>query len=105
MVHPLRATVSAVVTLREPPSKIGLLNHSLDITAEQLVTFTRLNPGTTRVAMSMEFVAESTASTPIDVAEALPFSRTTLSTACWRPWHKTGNQGKPDLRIWPSYMG
>jgi hypothetical protein len=75
VVHPLQATVSAVVTLSEPPSKIALLNHSLGITAEQLVTFTRLNPGTTRVAMSMEmeFVGESTASAPIDVAEALRF--------------------------------
>ena len=71
--RPLRATVSGVVTLSEPPSKISLLNHSLGITAEQVVTFTRLNPGTTRVVMSMEFVGESTAPASINVAEALRF--------------------------------
>ena len=73
VVHPLQATVAAVVTLNEPPAKIGLLNHSVGITAQQLVTFTRLNSATTRVVMTMEFVGESTAPSHLDVAEALRF--------------------------------
>lgn len=73
VVQPVQATIAAVVTLSEPPSKIGLLNHSLGITAQQLVTFTRLSSGATRVFMTMEFVGESTAPTPIDVSEALRF--------------------------------
>lgn len=99
VVHPLQATVSAVVTLSEPPSKIGLLNHSLGITAEQLVTFTRLNPGTTRVAMSMEFVGESTASTPIDVAEALRFFTHDALDSMLATLAQNRQSGKPDLRI------
>lgn len=73
VVQPVEATVSGVVTLSEPPSKVGLLNHSLGITAQQLVTFTRVNQNTTRVVMTMDFVGESTAPTPIDVSEALRF--------------------------------
>ncbi|MGC2195098.1 MAG: SRPBCC family protein [Terriglobales bacterium] len=73
VVHPLQATVTAVVTLSEPPSKVGFLNHSLGITAQQLVTFIRLSPNTTRVVMTMEFVGESTSFVPLDVAEALRF--------------------------------
>jgi hypothetical protein len=46
VVQPVQATVAAVVTLSEPPSKIGLLNHhSLGITAQQLDIFTRLSHG------------------------------------------------------------
>jgi hypothetical protein len=73
VVHPLQATVAAVVTLSEPPAKIGLLNHSLGITAQQLVTFTRLNSASTRVVMTMEFVGESAALSHLDVSEALRF--------------------------------
>lgn len=69
--YPVEATVSAVVTLSEPPFKIGLLNHALGITAQQLVTFTRIGRDTTRVVMVMDAVGESTIA--IDVPEAVRF--------------------------------
>lgn len=71
--QPVQATVTAVVTLSEPPLKVGLINHSLGITAQQMVTFSQVRPNTTRVIMTMDFVGESTSPTPIDVAEALRF--------------------------------
>jgi hypothetical protein len=71
--QPLEASVSAVVTLSEPPFKVGLLNHALGITAQQLVTFTRINQETTRVLMVMDAVGEPTASTPLGISEALQF--------------------------------
>jgi hypothetical protein len=71
--QPIAATVTAVVTLFEPASKIGLLNHSLGVTVQQLVTFTRLKNGMTRVAIVMDSVGESTASQPIDVPATLGF--------------------------------
>ena len=69
--YPVEATVSAVVTLSEPPSKVGLLNHALGITAQQLVTFTRIGKDTTRVVMIMDAVGEATVA--IDVPEAVRF--------------------------------
>jgi hypothetical protein len=73
VLHPLKATVSAVVSLSEPPLKVGLINHALGITAQQLVTFSRVKSDTTRVIMTMDFVGESTAPTPIDVGAVLRF--------------------------------
>ncbi|PYX20800.1 MAG: hypothetical protein DMG82_20915 [Acidobacteria bacterium] len=73
VLHPLKATVSAVVSLSEPPLKVGLINHALGITAQQLVTFSRVKSDTTRVIMTMDFVGESMAPTPIDVGAALRF--------------------------------
>ncbi len=73
VLQPVQATVSAVVTVSEPPLKVGLINHSLGVTAQQLVTFSRVNPNTTRVMMTMEFVGESTSPTPFDVSEVLRF--------------------------------
>jgi hypothetical protein len=73
VLHPVPATISAVVTLSEPPLKIGLINHSLGITAQQMVTFSQVTTNTTRVIMTMDFVGESTSPTPIDVAAALRF--------------------------------
>jgi hypothetical protein len=73
VLHPLKATVSAVVSLSEPPLKVGLINHALGITAQQLVTFSRVKSDTTRVTMTMDFVGESTAPTPIDVRAVLRF--------------------------------
>ena len=52
--RPVKTTVSAVVTLCEPAVKVGLLNHALGITVQQLVTFTPL-PDSTRVTMIMDF--------------------------------------------------
>jgi hypothetical protein len=73
VLQPVKATVSAVVSLSEPPLKVGLINHALGITAQQLVTFSRVKPDTTRVIMTMDFVGESMAPTPIDVGAALRF--------------------------------
>ena len=73
VLHPLKATVSAVVSLSEPPLKVGLINHALGITAQQLVTFSRVKSDTTRVIMTMDFVGESMAPTPIDVGAVLRF--------------------------------
>jgi hypothetical protein len=73
VLHPVEATVLAVVSLSEPPLKVGLINHALGITAQQLVTFSRVKPDTTRVMMTMDFVGESTSPTPIDVGAALRF--------------------------------
>lgn len=70
---PVSATVSAVVTVFEPASKIGLLNHALGITVQQQVTFTRLNSSTSRVAIVMDSVGESTASPAFDALDALNF--------------------------------
>jgi hypothetical protein len=71
--QPVAATVTAVVTLFEPASKIGLLNHSSGVTVQQLVTFTPLKNGMTRVAIVMDSLGESTANPPIDVPDALGF--------------------------------
>jgi hypothetical protein len=73
VLHPVQATVAAVVSLSEPPFKVGLINHALGITAQQLVTFSRIKANTTRVIMTMDFVGESTSPTPIDVGAALRF--------------------------------
>lgn len=74
-------TVSAVVTAFEPASKIGLLNHALGITVQQQVTFIRLNSSTTRVAIVMDSIGESTASPPFDEHDALVFfARDALDT-------------------------
>ena len=73
VLHPLQATVTAVVTLCEPAVKVGLLNHALGITAQQLVTFTALKPDSTRVDMIMDFIGESTSPVPFDVKASLQF--------------------------------
>ncbi len=73
VIRPVAATVNAVVTLFEPPSKIGLLNHSAGVTAQQTVTFNRIQNAMTRVAIVMDSVGESTATPPFNVPEALGF--------------------------------
>ena len=91
--QPLRATVSAVVTLCEPAVKVGLLNHALGITAQQQVTFTRIKPDATQVTMIMDFVGESTAPISFDVGATLQFfCQDTLDTmvACWRQKQTAG---------------
>jgi hypothetical protein len=83
--QPLKATISAVVTLCEPAVKVGLLNHALGITAQQIVTFTPLRPDTTRVTMIMDYVGESTASLPLDITETIRFfSKDALDTMLTR---------------------
>ena len=71
--QPLRAIVSAVVTLCEPSVKLGLLNHALGITAQQQVIFTPLKHDSTRVTMIMDFVGQSTAPIPVDVRATIEF--------------------------------
>lgn len=73
VLQPVQATVAAVVSLSEPPFKVGLINHALGITAQQLVIFSRIKANTTRVIMTMDFVGDSTSPTPIDVGAALRF--------------------------------
>ena len=90
--RPMKATVSAVVTLCEPAVKVGLLNHALGITAQQMVTFTPLRPDATRVTMIMDYVGESTASEPFDVGEALRFfchDALDSMLACWEERKKS----------------
>ena len=89
VLHPLKATVSAVVTLSEPPTKVGLLNHALGVTAQQLVTFSTLGKDSTRVVMVMDFVGDSPSLTPSDVAKALQFfTKDALDTMLAR-WKET----------------
>lgn len=80
LVQPLQATVAAVVTLYEPHSKVGLLNHALGVTAQQLVIFTPLDRIHTRVVMAMDPVGEP--SMPAEqIASALEFvTRDALDT-------------------------
>lgn len=73
VVQPVAATVSAVVTLFEPPSKVGLLNHALGVTAQQLVIFTPLDRSNTRVAMAMDPVGEPSTLTAGQISNALEF--------------------------------
>ena len=70
---PVKATVSAVVTLSEPAVKVALLNHALGVTAQQLVTFTPLGPDRTRVTMIMDYVGELTTPEPLDAGQVLLF--------------------------------
>ena len=87
ILKPVEATVAAVETLSEPPSKVGVSNHALGITAQQLVTFTRLNQDTTRVMVSMEFVGEPTLP-QLNVSEAIRFlTKDALDTMLAR-WQK-----------------
>src|SRR5512132_3052416 len=60
VVQPLEAIVSAVVTHSEPPLKVGLLNHALGVTVQQMVVFTRLKDST-RVDLVMDALGQSTA--------------------------------------------
>jgi hypothetical protein len=73
VLQPVKTAVTAVVTLCEPAVKIGLLNHALGVTAQQLVTFTPLKANSTRVDMLMDFIGESTSPVPFDVKASLQF--------------------------------
>jgi hypothetical protein len=91
VVQPVEATVSAVVTHSEPPLKVGLLNHALGVTVQQMVVFTRLKDST-RVDMVMDAVGESNAPATLDVTQALNFfAKDTLDSmlARWREKQKT----------------
>ena len=73
LTKPVVAVVTAVVTEADPPRRVGLLNHGLGITAQQLVTFRALSDRSTRVSMTMEFVGESKELSPAAVEKALQF--------------------------------
>jgi hypothetical protein len=60
VVHPVKTTISAVVTAISPPRAISLLNHALGVTAEQNVSFGPDLKGGTRVRMTMELIGKST---------------------------------------------
>lgn len=70
---PLPAVISSVVTSIDRPRRISIINHSLGITADQIVTFTTFPSGTTRVTMVMEFVGDSNELAPQLVVDAIDF--------------------------------
>ena len=70
---PLPAVISSVVTAIDPPRRISIINHSLGITADQIVTFNTFPSGNTRVTMIMEFVGDSSELAPEMVAEIINF--------------------------------
>jgi hypothetical protein len=70
---PLPAVISSVVTSIDPPRRISIINHSLGITADQIVTFNTFPSGNTRVTMIMEFVGDSSEFAPETVAEVINF--------------------------------
>ena len=91
VLQPVEATVSAVVTHIEPPLKVGLLNHALGVTVQQMVIFTRLKDST-RVDLVMDAVGESTGPASFDVTQVLTFfAKDALDTmlARWREKQKT----------------
>src|SRR6476660_9058854 len=91
VVQPVGTTVSAVVTQIEPPLKVGLLNHALGVTVQQMVVFTRLKDST-RVDLVMDAVGQSTAPPSFDVTQALTFfAKDALDTMLtrWREKQKT----------------
>jgi hypothetical protein len=70
---PLGAVISSVVTVANPPSRLSIINHSLGITADQIVTFTALPTGNTRVTMTVEFVGQSDVLAPQGVVDTIEF--------------------------------
>jgi hypothetical protein len=91
VIQPVETTVSAVVTQIEPPLKVGLLNHALGVTIQQMVVFTPLKDST-RVDLVMDAVGQSTAPASFDVTQALTFfARDALDTMLtrWREKQKT----------------
>jgi hypothetical protein len=70
---PLAAVISSVVTSIDRPRRISIINHSLGITADQIVTFNAFPSGNTRVTMVMEFVGDSSELAPETVVEVINF--------------------------------
>jgi len=89
---PVKATISSVVTTCEPPIFIGLLNHSLGVTAEQQVFFA-VAAGGCRVRMTLDFVGKSPDLTEEALKEALTFvthdALDTMSAVC-QQWKSAG---------------
>lgn len=89
---PLAAVIQSVVTSVEPPRRVSIINHSLGITADQIVTFTTFPSGTTRVTMMIEFVGESKELAPQGVMDAINLlTRDALDSMLVR-WQEKGQQ-------------
>ena len=73
VVHPVRTTISAVVTSSSPPRAISLLNHALGVTAEQNVSFGPDLKGGTRVRMTMDLIGKSTELSESALQDAVTF--------------------------------
>jgi len=73
VVHPVPATVSAVVTSISPPRAISLLNHALGVTAEQNVFFAPHLESGARVRITMDLVGESSELSESALHEAVAF--------------------------------
>jgi hypothetical protein len=73
LAQPIPAVIQSVITSLERPRRVSIINHSLGITADQIVTFSSFPSGTTRVTMSIEFVGESKALAPQGVVDAIEF--------------------------------
>jgi hypothetical protein len=86
---PVAAVISSVITAVEPPRRVSIINHSLGITADQIVTFRAFPSGTTRVTMMIEFVGQSNELAPQTVVDAIEFlTRDALDSMIAR-WQKT----------------
>ena len=85
---PLAAVILSVITSVDPPRRVSIINHSLGITADQIVTFYAFPSGTTRVTMMIEFVGQSNELAPQAVVDAINFlTRDTLDSMIAR-WQK-----------------
>jgi hypothetical protein len=73
LAKPIPAVIQSVITSLERPRRVSIINHSLGITADQIVTFNSFPSGTTRVTMSIEFVGESRELAPQGVVDAIRF--------------------------------
>lgn len=86
---PVAAVISSVITAVDPPRRVSIINHSLGITADQIVTFSAFPSGTTRVTMMIEFVGQSNELAPQTVVDAIEFlTRDALDSMIAR-WQKT----------------
>lgn len=81
VVHPVPATIFAVVTAISPPRAVSLINHALGVTAEQNVWFDPEVNGGTRIRMAVDFVGKSSELSERDLLDAATFvTRDALDT-------------------------
>ena len=57
--QPLEAGIDAVITAIDPPHQLQIVNHSMGITADQLVVFRPTKEGMTRISARVEFLGRS----------------------------------------------
>ena len=88
IVHPIEATISAVVTSVSAPRSVSLLNHALGVTVEQNVSFGPDLKGGTRVRMTMDVFGESFELSERATSEAITLltrdALDTVATLCLR---------------------